>query len=136
MNEKYETITSIVDYLKNKYNFNPKNMMSDFRMSQIKAIQKCFPHCNIHGCFFHFSQSIWRNFKKYGLGGKGTYSRNHELLLNLQTLCFIEKEKIDKIYRQIKKNINLINIKNFSIIFQEIGWGIKYPKYCGIIMIS
>ena len=70
MNEKYETFTSIFDYLKNKYNFNPKNMMSDFRMSQIKAIQKCFPHCNIHGCFFHFSQSIWRNFKKYGLGGK------------------------------------------------------------------
>ena len=56
MNEKFETFTSIFDHLKSKYNFNLKNIMSDFRMSQIKAIQKCFPHSNKHGCFFHFTK--------------------------------------------------------------------------------
>ena len=97
-------------------------------MSLIKAIQKCFPHCNIHGCFFHFSQSVWRNFKKYGLGGKGTYSRNHELLLNLQTLCFIEKEKIDKLYGQIKKKYKADKYKKFFNYFTRNWMGNKMPK--------
>ena len=68
-------------------------MLADFRLSQIKAIQKVFPRCNIHFFFFHISQSIWRNLKRYGLCGKGTYQTNYELLLNLQCLCFIKKKK-------------------------------------------
>ena len=33
INEKYETFVNIFQYLKNTYQFNPKNIMSDFRMS-------------------------------------------------------------------------------------------------------
>ena len=55
MNEKFETFTAFFGYLKNIYKFNPK---TDFIMSQIKKIQKSFPHFKIQGCFFHFTQSI------------------------------------------------------------------------------
>ena len=64
INEKYETFVNIFQYLTNTYRFNPKNILSDFLMSQIKAIKYCFPVCNNHCCLFHYSQSIWRNLKK------------------------------------------------------------------------
>jgi hypothetical protein len=80
-NEKVETFLSIFEYLKNNFQFNPKNIMVYFRLSQIKAIQKVFQRCNIHFYFFHFSQSIGLNLKKYGLCGKGTYTINYELFI-------------------------------------------------------
>ena len=79
MNEKKETFENIFIYLKNKYKLNPKNFMSDFRLSQVQSLKKVFVRCNIHFCFFHYSQSIWRNFKKYKLTGKGNYDTNYEL---------------------------------------------------------
>ena len=79
MNEKHETFENIFEILKKNYQFNPKNFIAEFGTSQIKAIQKCFPQCNVHCYFFHFSKAIWCNFKKCGLSGKGTYSNNHEL---------------------------------------------------------
>ena len=60
MNEKNETFENI----KNKYIFNPKNFMCDFRLSQVQAIKKVFSRYNIYCCFFHYIQIIWRNFKK------------------------------------------------------------------------
>ena len=73
MNEKKETFENILNYMKVKYKFNLKNLKCDFCLSQVKAIQKIYSRCNIHCCFFHYSQSIWRNFKKYKLCEKGNY---------------------------------------------------------------
>lgn len=67
MNEKKFTFDEIFKTLKKEFQFNPLNMMCDFRISQIKSINEIFPRCNIHGCFFHFSQGIWNHFRKYGL---------------------------------------------------------------------
>lgn len=128
MNEKYEKFENIFEYLKKNYQFNPKNFMADFRTSQIKAIQKCFPRCNVHCSFFHFSQAIWRNFKKCGLSGKGTYSKNHELLLNLQCLCFIKKEKIDKMYKSIQKYYKSEKYIKFFAYFTRTWMGNRIPK--------
>lgn len=86
-------------------------------------------------CFFHYSQAIWKNMIKNGLGGKGTYLKNHELLLNLQCLCFIKKENIDNMFNKIKRKCKNENCKNFFHIFQGLGWGVEYLKYSGIIMI-
>ena len=84
--------------------------MCDFRISQIKAAKKIFPHSNLHCCFFHYSQAIWNNMKKYDLCSKGTYTQNTELLFNLQILCSIKKEKVENFFEKIKKkykqNIN------------------------------
>ena len=67
------------------------------------SINEIFPECNVHCCFFHFSQCIWKKFKENRLCGKGTYESNKELLFNLQVMCFINCEKIDEYYKQLKK---------------------------------
>ncbi len=127
-NEKIDTFIKIFQYLKTNYQFNPKNIMADFRISQIKAIQKVFQRCNIHCCFFHFSQSIWRNFKKNGLCGKGTYITNYELLINIQCLCFISKEKINDMFNNIKKKYKSEKYKKFFSYFTKTWLGNKIPN--------
>ena len=77
--------------------------MCDFSLGQINAVNEIFPECNIHCCFFHFSQCIWKKFKENKLCGKGTYESNKELLFNIQVMCFIKREKIDEYYKQLKK---------------------------------
>ena len=43
---------SIFQYLKNAYKFNPKNIMADFRISQIQAIKKYFKDATLIVAFF------------------------------------------------------------------------------------
>ena len=99
-NEKEITFDNIFGILKDKYHFNPLNMMCDFRISQINSMKKIFKDCNLHCCFYHFSHAIWLNFKKYNLCKKGTYTENLELLFNLQLLCFINKGKIKTLLKK------------------------------------
>ena len=121
------TFTSIFKYLKENYSFAPSNFMCDFNKSQIKAIQTIFPETKIHCCFFHFSQAIWKNFRKHGLCGKGTYNSNSELLFNLQILCFIEKKNIINFYKKINNNFKEEKYKSFFAYFKNNWLGNKYP---------
>ena len=68
--------------------------MCDFNLAQINAIKAIFPQCLINTCFFHFSQAIWKNFRKYDLCGKNTYNDNLELLFNIQLMNFIKRENM------------------------------------------
>ena len=127
MNEKEFTFYNIFKVLLAKYHFNPKNIMCDFRTSQIKAVKKIFPHTNIHCCFFHYSQALWNNMKKYNLCGEGTYTRNAELLFNLQILCFIKKEKVEYLSEKITKKYRQNLFKKFFICFKRTWLGKTIP---------
>lgn len=43
---------------------NPKRILSDFEIGIISAAKKYFPDTRLQGCFFHFSQIIWRKIQK------------------------------------------------------------------------
>ena len=105
--------------------------MCDFRISQIKACKNIFSQTNIHCCFFHFSQSIWNHFKKYELCGEGKYLENTELLFNLQTLCFIKKDKIESFFSKIQKKYkNNKSIKFFNYFKRTwLGKSIPIPLW-------
>ena len=42
-----------------------------------------------------------------GLGGKGIYKSNITISFNLQTLCFIPRDKINTVFKKIKSKINI-----------------------------
>lgn len=119
------TFQNIFEYLNNKYDFKPRRFMSDFNTAQLKAIQTKFPDCKISTCFFHFSQAIWKNFKKTGLCGKGTYNNNMELLFNIQVMCFIERNKIDSYFSELKKHYNNNKYKKFLAYFSRTWLGTR-----------
>lgn len=49
------------------HNFRPSRILCDFEISLISAIQTEFPQASLHGCYFHFCQSIWRKVQELGL---------------------------------------------------------------------
>ncbi len=67
MNNKTETsYIHFFNYLKTIGNWNPKCISVDFEHSSIAAIKSVFSDINIHGCWFHHSQCVWRHVQKKG----------------------------------------------------------------------
>ncbi len=126
--ENVYTFKQIFLYLAKTYSFNPRKLMVDFNIAQIKAVKEIFPDCKLHTCFFHFSQAIWKNFKKNNLCGKNTYERNSELLFNIQILAFIKRDKIENFYKEIKQNYRNNKFSNFFKYFTRNWMGNRYPK--------
>ncbi|XP_071083866.1 uncharacterized protein [Haliotis cracherodii] len=47
--------------------FNPETFQVDFEVPAIRALQTEFQGSDIKGCFFHFTQAIWRKTQELGL---------------------------------------------------------------------
>ncbi len=57
-NENKETFISVLNYLKNRYNFILSKITIDYPLSELNAIQYIYPNIIIIPCFFHFIQNI------------------------------------------------------------------------------
>ena len=121
------TFKHIFTYLKDNYNFSPINLMYDFALSQINGAKEIFPDCSLHCCFFHYSQCLWKNFRKYRLCGKNTYNDNYALLFNLQLLCFIDRKRIKSFFGKIKQTFNDNKYNDFLNYFNRNWLGKRYP---------
>lgn len=49
------------------YHLNPSRLMQDFKKALHNATLKVFPDAQVKGCFFHFSQCLWRKLQNIGL---------------------------------------------------------------------
>lgn len=47
--------------------WQPSRVVLDFEMSMMIALQTELQHTRISGCYFHWTQSLWRNFQTTGL---------------------------------------------------------------------
>jgi len=43
------------------WDFGPENIVLDFELLANNVLQVIFPNANIHGCFFHYSRSVWKH---------------------------------------------------------------------------
>lgn len=67
-NKKQETYELILSVLLNKQkSIDPQHAMVDFEKGAMNAIDIHFPHCQVHGCYFHFTQCFWRKIQEFGL---------------------------------------------------------------------
>ena len=48
-----------------KQNLAPSTIMSDFEQASINAFHEQFPAARQRGCFFHFSQSVWKHIQQH-----------------------------------------------------------------------
>ena len=47
--------------------FDTQAVMADFELALVQSLEIQFPSAVIHGCFFHFSQCLWRKVQSLGL---------------------------------------------------------------------
>ena len=50
-------------------NFSIESMSMDFELGAINSFREVFNGTRMDGCFFHFSQNLFKRVKKYGLVG-------------------------------------------------------------------
>ena len=53
--------------LKKHVNQSPKRIMVDFETAAINEFGQAFPDAEIRGCYFQFTQELWRNIQEKGV---------------------------------------------------------------------
>jgi len=86
---------------------DPNTVTIDFEQAVINAVKSTFgPHVNIHGCFYHLSQSTWRKIQ--GLGLVQRYRDEEEVKLfcgMLDGLAFLPEEDVADGMTFLRENI-------------------------------
>ncbi len=63
-NRRENTYERVFEAIKNlEPSLNPDSIMTDFEKAAINAFTSSFPSSNQRGCFFHFTQCIWRKIQ-------------------------------------------------------------------------
>ncbi|XP_054281223.1 uncharacterized protein LOC128998893 [Macrosteles quadrilineatus] len=76
--------------------WNPEQVIIDFEISVVDALKEVFPCVNIQGCYFHFTQCLWRKVQDVGLAS--LYSRDEEIRRTIRmsaALAFLKPEDVD-----------------------------------------
>lgn len=68
----YMTYCRLIDLIKRAANsigtcFKPKKIHIDYEQAMIKAVSSIFSKDCVQGCYFHYSQCIWRKVQELGL---------------------------------------------------------------------
>lgn len=75
----------------------PDTVNADFESAVMEAIKAVFPAAQFHGCFFHFSQSLWRKVQNLGLAND--YSSSQEIrdcVRMCAALAFLKPTEVDQ----------------------------------------
>ena len=90
--------------LENGLHLNPSVILSDFEGGIICSIAVQFPGSRQQGCFYHFSQAIWKAVQNHGL--QAEYTSNDEFrffIRQLMTLAFSPEWEISIYYTELKQ---------------------------------
>lgn len=100
---KRTTYDQIFDQLlKLEPELNPTDITVDFEMGVIKSLTKHFPMAQIHGCFFHLTQSVWRHIQSIGLQVPYTSDEDFAFEIRLLiSLAFLPEENVIEAYEQL-----------------------------------
>lgn len=85
-NKTEQTYIKLLQEIKNVLpaGAGPRTIMTDFELAMINAVQQELPDTVHRGCFFHFSQCIFRHIQSNGL--QREYEQNPQTALTLKML--------------------------------------------------
>ena len=82
-------------------NFQPQTVLIDFELAEKNALEAVFPGVTVKGCFFHFSQNIWRKVQANGLQGR--YQQEPafaEQVEKIAALAFVPEADVQRYFNQ------------------------------------
>ena len=74
----------------------PTSMMSDWERGSRNAFKHVYPGTRIYGCWFHYTQAIWKHIRKFGL--TSSYQNVPELSVFVRQIMAIPFLPYDLIY--------------------------------------
>ncbi|RNA32182.1 general transcription factor II-I-like [Brachionus plicatilis] len=121
----------LMPYVKNK----PKSINIDFELANITAIRHCFRETKIYGCFFHFTQNMWKHVQAEKKTDEYVLWKDHYYLFRaLQSLAFVPLEHVtlkyfETYYLGVKLNaFHPDSHPNFGIVE---AWHKQFEGCCG-----
>ena len=82
-------------------------MLIDFELGIKNALVAVFPAVSINGCFFHFTQNIWRKMQQHGLQVR--YQAEPGIVIEarmIAALAFVPGVDIDQVFNTLSNNID------------------------------
>lgn len=73
---------------------NPTMILTDFELAMINAFSHEFKGASQVGCFFHFSQNLWKKVQKSGLVSQFSSQGLNDHFKRLQALAFLPAEDV------------------------------------------
>ena len=88
-------------------NFQPQTVLIDFELAEKNALEAVFPGVTVKGCFFHFSQNIWRKVQANGLQGR--YQQEPafaEQVGKIAALAFVPEADVQRYFDILSQNVD------------------------------
>lgn len=109
-----DTYTTLYQQLKiyaqhHGINLNFQHVMTDFESANINALRREFPNVSIHGCLFHFGQSLWRQIVNRGLRASFldvVDTDIREQLLELMALSFVPLDDVAPVFDMLMDDLH------------------------------
>ncbi|XP_046840157.1 uncharacterized protein LOC124434315 [Xenia sp. Carnegie-2017] len=109
-----------------KSEWNPRNMMVDFSLAEISAIEECFPKTHVHVCDFH-REKAWGEWLSKSSNGVSMYK--DEVLRHLRNIAQSENQAtLDENIQALKKSRpwkESVQLQNYFLDF----WGLYLEKW-------
>ena len=104
---------------------NPSTIMVDFEQAALLAFQTIFPDAVQQGCFFHFSQCIWRKLQQTPDLQQRYISDEHFALniRHLAALAFVPKDDVITVFDELMDSEfyidNSVDLREFLHYFED-----------------
>ena len=117
-NENKETFVTILEYLKNKYNWIPTTITFDYSKAEKNALQYVFPNIKFIPCFYHFMVNIIKHLPELKSKNKTIKTLAKDCLANIKLLSFIPLNYFDSFYKLIYNKYQ-VKFPKFFIYFKK-----------------
>jgi len=93
-NKTRETYVRLLTQLSHMRDFHPESILTDFETAIFSAFTDVFPDATRTGCFFHFSQCIFRQVQQHGLLGDYAVPEFSIFVRMLAALAFVPENDV------------------------------------------
>ena len=93
-----------------KLHLSPHYILTDFEDAAINSFKFHFPSAILKGCFFHFSQCLWRKFAFYGFTVHYSNKQVKSLFKSAIALALLPQDKVKDAFEMIVDVANDINV--------------------------
>jgi len=106
--ETYEEVIRLIQDAAQRIGkvFSPVRFLLDFEEAMILALRSFFPSASVKGCYFHFTQAIWRNCQKIGLAPY--YNESHcvrQFVKGLMALPFVPSDEMERALNFLRSDL-------------------------------
>ena len=87
-------------------NLNPVTIMVDFKQAMINSVHQVLPNTQVKGCFYHFSQNIYRKIQEHGLQQR--YQEDTDFVLKLRmipALAFVPPQDVIAAFKELSDEL-------------------------------